>query len=137
MEFKLVGDKVVETPELMYLLKEVNKKFNKFPYISDVSQHHETDYWTARIDLFEAGDCDDFALAKRKALIEEGVPFECLKPTICKVDEEGHLVLICRTTNNDYVLDNLRQTVVPVKRLDDYKWLYSLNPVEKQWEKLF
>lgn len=135
--FELKGDKVVETPELIQLLKNVNKQINKYNYISDISQHGSKDYWTARMEVFEAGDCDDYTLTKRKLLIEQGVPYEALKPTICKVDDEGHLVLVCRTTNNDYVLDNIEQSVVPIKKLDEYKWMYSFNPVTNQWEKLF
>lgn len=133
MSHQLVSaDEVELTPELMRLLSNVNRYFNSFRYEYDQVKHGQIDYWTARIDKFNAGDCDDYALSKRKRLIEEGVPYQCMFPTICTVGNEGHLVLIVRTDVTDLLLDNIEQRVVGVDRVK-YTWWFRLDPVNKSW----
>jgi predicted transglutaminase-like cysteine proteinase len=54
------------------------------------------------------GDCEDFALLKRKRLAEAGIDLGNLLMTVVrKADGEGHAVLTLRTTQGDFVLDNL------------------------------
>lgn len=54
------------------------------------------------------GDCEDYALAKRRALIKDGWPASALLMTVVrKKDGEGHAVLMVRTDRGDLVLDNL------------------------------
>jgi predicted transglutaminase-like cysteine proteinase len=134
--YQIKGDRIVETPELLSLLDKINREINKFPYRTDISKHDQLDYWTALIDQHRTGDCDDYALTKRKKLIEAGVPYECLIPTICNVGTEGHLVLIVRTDQQDLMLDNIESGVVPVRRVN-YQWLYRLDTLSHQWVKLF
>jgi predicted transglutaminase-like cysteine proteinase len=53
------------------------------------------------------GDCEDFALAKRKALIELGWnPSTLLMTVVRQSNGEGHAVLMVRTDRGDLVLDN-------------------------------
>ncbi len=54
-----------------------------------------------------AGDCEDFALEKRKQLINAGLPRQSLLMTVV-TDENGfgHAILTVRTTNGDFELDN-------------------------------
>lgn len=54
-----------------------------------------------------AGDCEDFALEKRKELIAHGVPRQSLLMTVVS-DENGagHAILTLRTDRGDFVLDN-------------------------------
>lgn len=135
MSFTINQDQVTETPELMKLLTDVNKEINKFRYEFDHVTYKQEDYWTAYIQKFNKGDCDDYTLTKRRLLIEAGVPYQCLFPTVCEVENEGHLVLIVRTDKNDYMLDSIKQDVDTVKKVR-YKWLYRLNPLTKRWVKL-
>ncbi|CDN91968.1 MULTISPECIES: transglutaminase-like cysteine peptidase [Agrobacterium tumefaciens complex] len=59
-----------------------------------------------------AGDCEDFVLLKRKKLIERGFSVADLLITVVrKPDGEGHAVLTLRTTDGDYILDNLTDDV--------------------------
>ena len=59
-----------------------------------------------------AGDCEDFVLLKRKKLIERGFSVADLVITVVrKPDGEGHAVLTLRTTDGDYILDNLTDDV--------------------------
>ncbi|CDM55992.1 MULTISPECIES: transglutaminase-like cysteine peptidase [Rhizobium] len=61
-----------------------------------------------------AGDCEDFALLKRRILIQRGVsPANLLLTVVRKPDGEGHAVLTLRTSNGDFVLDNLASNVKP------------------------
>lgn len=61
-----------------------------------------------------AGDCEDYVLEKRRELSDNGVSLSNLLMTVVrKPDGEGHAVLTVRTTNGDYVLDNLTDAVRP------------------------
>lgn len=53
------------------------------------------------------GDCEDFALLKKKLLIESGVPASRLLMVVAKSTLEKHAMLILRLNDGDYVLDNL------------------------------
>jgi Predicted periplasmic protein len=60
------------------------------------------------------GDCEDFALLKRRQLIEAGFPeADLLMTTVRLEDGSGHAVLTLRTSDGDYVLDNLENRVLP------------------------
>lgn len=61
-----------------------------------------------------AGDCEDYVLLKRHMLIERGFsPGDVLITVVRKPDGEGHAVLTLRTSEGDYVLDNLEDTIKP------------------------
>ena len=61
-----------------------------------------------------AGDCEDFALLKRRILIQRGIsPANLLLTVVRKPDGEGHAVLTLRTSQGDFVLDNLASSVKP------------------------
>jgi len=70
------------------------------------------DVWT--INAHE-GDCDAFAIEKRKELLDLGWPSASLSLTVAYAREsEAHLVLTVRTDRGEYLLDNLRNAVVGV-----------------------
>ena len=84
-----------------------------------------------------AGDCEDYALLKRRLLLNEDFPLQSLLLTVVRNPEgEGHAVLMVRTDHGDFILDNLNNDILPwaetgyefVKRQSD------LNPNE--WLKL-
>jgi predicted transglutaminase-like cysteine proteinase len=55
----------------------------------------------------KSGDCEDFALTKRRELIRQGIPSSALRIAVALTPEgEGHAVLVARTTAGDFVLDN-------------------------------
>jgi predicted transglutaminase-like cysteine proteinase len=55
-----------------------------------------------------AGDCEDFVLAKRRALNAAGWPLSTLLITVVRESSgEAHAVLTVRTDRGDLVLDNL------------------------------
>ncbi len=59
-----------------------------------------------------AGDCEDFALLKRKELIDAGFsPSDLLMTVVLQPNGEGHAVLTVRTDRGDFILDNMRNKV--------------------------
>jgi predicted transglutaminase-like cysteine proteinase len=60
-----------------------------------------------------AGDCEDYALEKRRALMQRGISLANLLMTVVrKPDGEGHAVLTVRTDKGDFILDNLTSKVL-------------------------
>lgn len=54
------------------------------------------------------GDCEDFALLKRRELADKGFSLADLLLTVVrKPDGEGHAILTVRTGEGDFILDNL------------------------------
>lgn len=60
------------------------------------------------------GDCEDYALEKRRLLLASGYPRQALLMTVVKDHAgEGHAVLTVKTDHGDYVLDNMVDAVLP------------------------
>ncbi len=59
------------------------------------------------------GDCEDYALLKRKMLIQAGWPREALLMTVVRDKKgEGHAVLTVKTNRGEYILDNQEAEVL-------------------------
>lgn len=79
--------------------------------VTDEELYGRDEYWSYPVN---AGDCEDFVLAKRRMLMEKGFPESALLITVVrKPDGEGHAVLTLRTAGGDFVLDNLDNEVKP------------------------
>ena len=64
----------------------------------------QTEYWTIPTTR---GDCEDYALLKRKRLMARGWPASALLMTVVRDEKgEGHAVLTARTVQGDFILDN-------------------------------
>ncbi|MBI1867652.1 MAG: transglutaminase-like cysteine peptidase [Methylocystis sp.] len=78
----------------------------------------DTDHWGA-IDQWDypsdgKGDCEDYALLKRRMLMEQGFPRQALLMTVVKdAHAEGHAVLTVVTDHGEFVLDNMNDLVKP------------------------
>lgn len=71
------------------------------------------DTWSINVRY---GDCEDFALAKRAALIRDGFPAGALHIGVGHLpDGRAHAVLIARLADGDIVLDNLRDDVLALQ----------------------
>ena len=69
------------------------------------------DEWTPEQPV---GDCKDFAMTKRQQLIESGWPSSALPVAIVRTNfGEQHLILVARTSQGDFVLDNLTDAIAP------------------------
>ena len=72
--------------------------------VTDAQLYQTDEYWTYPNGY---GDCEDFALLKRRELINAGWPGSALLMSVVKqADGEGHAVLLVRTDRGDFVLDN-------------------------------
>src|SRR5262249_42215483 len=75
------------------------------------------------------GDCNKYALTKRRELIAQGFSREALLLATAKTERgEGHLVLVVRTDQGDLVLDNRVAHVVDWSVLP-YHWISIQSPL--------
>ncbi len=69
------------------------------------------DQWDYPLD--GKGDCEDYALLKRRLLMAAGLPRQALLMTVVRDHEgEGHAILTVKTDHGDYALDNLSNDVL-------------------------
>ena len=74
------------------------------------------DVWSVDV---RSGDCEDYALTKRKHLIALGWPSRALRIAVATTRSgEGHAVLIAKTSAGDMVLDNRTSNVRDWKSTD-------------------
>ena len=101
------------TPKVMKEIERVNQWVNSnVTPMSDMEHWGVIDQWDYPTD--GKGDCEDYALLKRKLLIEEGLPRQALLMTVVKdLNNDGHAVLMVKTNKGDFVLDNMRDDVRP------------------------
>ena len=77
--------------------------------VTDQELYQVAEFWTYPNGY---GDCEDYALAKRRELINAGWPASTLLMAVVKqANGEGHAVLMVRTDRGDLVLDNQIGTV--------------------------
>lgn len=88
------------------MLKKVNASVNgRITAMTDKEVYGREEVWAYPT---RAGDCEDYALLKRRELAARGFSLADLLITVVrKRDGEGHAVLTVRTANGDYILDNL------------------------------
>ncbi|ACB94522.1 transglutaminase-like cysteine peptidase [Beijerinckia indica] len=80
--------------------------------VSDSDHWGVLDRWDYPTD--GKGDCEDFALLKRKLLMEEGFPRQALLMTVVKDQQnEGHAILTVKTDHGEFILDNLQDEIKP------------------------
>jgi predicted transglutaminase-like cysteine proteinase len=92
--------------DLWRQLQDVNNHYNTtVTAVSDQDLYGIAEFWTYPTSGY--GDCEDFVLAKRAALIERGwEPSNLLISVVRQPNGEGHAVLMVRTDRGDMVLDN-------------------------------
>lgn len=97
--------------QLMGTLKRINSQVNR-----SIRPRNDggVDVWSVDVS---SGDCEDYALTKRRALIKAGVPASSLRLAYVKTRAgEGHAILVVKTTRGDFVLDNLNASVRPLSQ---------------------
>jgi predicted transglutaminase-like cysteine proteinase len=101
------------TAKTWELLKLVNDKVNRsIKPMSDIDHWGVVDQWDLPLDGY--GDCEDFALLKRKLLLSLGLPRQALLMTVVKDEHgDGHAILMVKTDRGDFILDNMRDGVKP------------------------
>jgi len=101
------------TPAAMKKIQRVNAFVNKrVAPVSDQDHWGAVDRWDYAVD--GKGDCEDYALLKRRLLIEEGFSRQALLLTVVKEKNgDGHAILTIKTNRGEYVLDNLSDAPRP------------------------
>jgi len=86
-------------------LVAINDRYNRdIVPISDQDLYQVEELWTYPDGY---GDCEDIALAKRRALIDAGWDASALLMAVVRQQNgEGHAVLMVRTDRGDLILDN-------------------------------
>lgn len=78
---------------------------------SDMAIHGRQDVWTFA-DRY--GDCEDYALNKRRTLINSGIAPSAALLTMVKLPSgQAHIVVTLRTASGDFVLDSLNDEIKP------------------------
>ncbi len=112
------------------IIRQVNDQVNRIMRgATDWEVYHVADYWNAPpLVPGVRGDCEDFALEKRRLLIENGIPAAALSIAIVRTRlGEDHAVLIVSSWQGDYVLDNLQYDVRSWRKAG-YTWISRQGP---------
>jgi predicted transglutaminase-like cysteine proteinase len=93
-------------------LQKVNHWVNdKIKPLTDMDHWGVVEKWSLPTDGY--GDCEDYALLKRKMLIDAGWPREALLMTVVRDKQgEGHAILTVKSDKGEFVLDNENENVV-------------------------
>jgi predicted transglutaminase-like cysteine proteinase len=113
---------VALTPVIWQQIQLVNANVNHAIWPQDDLSHYgRAEYWTIPVDGF--GDCEDYALTKRRDLARLGIPLGALRIAIVITPTaERHAVLDVVTNQGDLVLDNLADTVLSWNRTE-FRWI--------------
>jgi len=103
-------------------LNDVNTFFNRTVRpVNDIDLVQKVEWWSYAIN--SAGDCEDYVLEKRRALIARGWPADALLITVVRQwNGEGHAVLTVVTDKGDLVLDNMAMGIVSFDKAP-YSWI--------------
>jgi len=104
------------------VLDTVNQSVNRSIWPESDERHYGVaEFWDIPKDGY--GNCHDYALTKRKQLIDAGLPERALRIAIVVTPRENrHAVLTVTTDRGDLVLDNLNDAVKPWSEVD-YQWI--------------
>ena len=109
------------------LVLDINTKVNTTTRaVTDASQYRRAELWS--LPTSAGGDCEDFALLKKRELVRLGVdPGRLLLATVLDRRRVPHAVLVYRSHKGDLLLDNLTDKVVNW-RSSGYVFLRMQNP---------
>lgn len=114
-------------------LYEINNFFNELEFLDDIDHWQQNDYWATPVEFLatNAGDCEDFTIAKYFSLTSMGVPTEKLRLMYVKALRlnQAHMVLAYYETPESIplVLDNINPRILPASRRRDLLPVYSFN----------
>jgi predicted transglutaminase-like cysteine proteinase len=93
-------------------LKRINVAVNtSIKPMTDMDHWGVVERWNYPDDGY--GDCEDYALQKRKLLIAAGWPREALLMTVVRdANGNGHAILTVKTDRGEYILDNQTNDVL-------------------------
>ena len=103
---------VVLTPKAWKDLLRINKWVNNsIKPVTDLEHWGVVERWNYPDDGY--GDCEDYALLKRRLLMQAGWPRQALLMTVVRDKRgDGHAVLTVKTDKGEFVLDNQNEEVL-------------------------
>ena len=114
-------------------LELVNDFFNRVRFIDDIDHWKMKDYWATPVEMLatDAGDCEDYSIAKYFTLKALGVPQSKLYITYVKAIRynQAHMVLTYFKTPKSIpvVLDNINKRILEATKRKDLVPVYSFN----------
>ena len=117
----------------MSRLRVVNNFFNGARFVNDIDLWHKNDYWATPVEFLarDAGDCEDFSIAKYFTLKEMGLDISKLRITYVKAEllNQAHMVLAYYPTPSavPLILDNINKRILPASERTDLRPIYSFN----------
>ena len=117
---------VAYTSKTRNLLASVNRAVNRS--IKPLADRREA--WSLNPAY---GDCDDYVMTKRSRLIRAGIPSGALRVAVVRTPRgEGHAILIVKTSEGEFALDNLRKTIVK-RSQTGYRFLSVASADPMRW----
>jgi predicted transglutaminase-like cysteine proteinase len=118
-----------------YDIVSINNLVNReIKPVTDLENYGKEEFWTYPT---QRGDCEDYALLKRKILHERGIPLSTLLLTVVyDANDGGHAVLTVVTDKGDFILDNQESKVF---RWQEAELTYLKRQSQKdpnRWENL-
>ena len=113
---KIIADALAGLPPAAQLSKVKILVGRLVHSASDLDTMHVADYWSNASDTLNrgAGDDEDIAIVEMQALKAAGFPARDLYLSVGREKQRGlHTVLIARTAEGFYMLDEAQTTVVP------------------------
>ena len=121
-------------------LKKINDFFNqKIEYAEDLDLWGQSDYWATPLEAIgrQAGDCEDYSIAKYMFLRILNVPNEKLRLTYVRAElnfdgvrmVRAHMVLSYYSTpqSTPLILDSLKPDILPASSRADLTPIFSFN----------
>ncbi|MBV1931955.1 MAG: transglutaminase-like cysteine peptidase [Porticoccaceae bacterium] len=114
-------------------LQKTNNFFNDARFLSDQEVWRQQDYWATPVEFLiqDAGDCEDFSIAKYVTLDLMGVDIKKMRITYVTAEslDKPHMVLAYYTDLTDIplILDNLIPQILPADQRLDLTPVYSFN----------
>lgn len=114
-------------------LTKVNSFFNQLNFVNDDRLWGKNDYWATPLEFLgsNAGDCEDFTIAKYFSLLELGVSDKKLRLVYVKAItlNQFHMVLAYYSTPSaePVLLDNIDPEIKRASKRRDLLPIYSFN----------
>ncbi|MEC5397869.1 transglutaminase-like cysteine peptidase [Uliginosibacterium sp. H1] len=117
------------------LIERSNALANRVPYAEDINAWHVDEHWATPAEFVarNAGDCEDYTIAKYFSLRERGVAADKLRIVYVRAKLrdriDNHMVLAYypQPEADPLVLDNLDPRLLPASQRQDLSPVFSFN----------
>lgn len=124
--------RIALTAATLDMLNAINRQVNgAIAPATDRVDARKADVWSLPLAEGRAsGDCEDYVLEKRRALLARGLPAEALAIAVVRTRHgENHAVLVVDTDAGELVLDNRSAWIAPWTAAG-YRWVKRQSPID-------